>query len=86
MDFATFITGSVLMIGLLIALTVTLCRLFTKARFSFVIKLIIMCVVSDFSFLVLTFGYYCEETRVHDDVTMALAVVVGLMSFVFNYS
>ncbi len=73
------------MVGLLVALTVTLCRLFKQARFAFVIKLIVLCMVSDFAFLVLTLGFYCEQTSVHNDATDALAAMIGLMSFVYNY-
>ena len=77
--------GSVAMTILLSALLYTMCRLSKKAPFSFVIKLCILCIVSDFAFLILTLCFYCEQTKVHDNHTKALASMIGMMSFIYNY-
>ena len=76
-DQATMIIGITFMSSLLIALTIALWRLCKRARFKFLFTLIILLMLSDAAFAILSVCFYYEHTDVHENYTKALAWTVG---------
>ena len=82
---ATMIIGITFMSSLLIALTIALWRLCKRARFKFLFTIIILLMLSDAAFAILSVCFYYEHTDVHKNYTKALAWTVGISTFFFNF-
>ena len=64
-DKATMIIGLTFMSALVIALSIALYRLCKHARFKFLFTLIILLMLSDVAFAVLSICFFYEHTDVH---------------------
>ena len=69
---------------LLIALTVTMIRVCRKNRFRFLIILISLLIVADIAVAFLSVGLYCEQTDLHNNHPLPLAILIGTTTFFFN--
>ena len=69
LDKATMCIGITLMSLLVIALTVAMCRLCKHARFKFLFMLIVLLVISDCAFALLSVCFYFEQTEFHEEHT-----------------
>ena len=65
LDFASMIIGLSLMLGLIIALSITLCFVCKRARFKFLITLIALLYISDVAMAFLSVGFYLETSEYH---------------------
>ena len=69
---------------LLIALIITMVQVCRKNRFRFLIILISLLIVADIAVAFLSVGLYYEQTNLHDNHPLSLAILVGITTFFFN--
>ena len=70
---------------LLIALIVTLHKVCTYTRFTFLTMLISLYLITDVATIILSIGIYYEHTQFSENYRYLLSVTIGVATFLFNF-
>lgn len=83
--FATLWISLIEMLYLTVALIVALIKVCKNMKFRFLVRLILLILISDFSTIFLNVGLYLETTSYHEKYPEGVALLVGITTLFFNF-